>query len=257
MCRFGRWKLATKVSADFHPQRAQYVVPRARIGGRGQRDARHAGELIGQTRQAAVFRAELMSPLRDAMRLVDGEQRKLQARQPLQRAVRQQPLRRDVEQIELLLDQVARGAARLRRVELGMQCAGGDAKLAQRRDLIVHQRDQRRDHYRGAAPAQRRHLEADALAATGRRQHQRVAAGDDMTYHLLLLATEARESRTPGAAPRPDRPRPRPAPAIAACGQCRLMLISTRRLSCPVSANCTEPWPRWRTRFVSTPSDTN
>ena len=39
--------------------------------------------------------------------------------------------------------------------------------------------------------------------------------------------------------------------------QRRPTLISTRRLSCEVSANCTEPWPRWRTRFGSTPSVCN
>ena len=128
------------------------------------------------------------------MRLVDREQCKPQARQPLQRAIRQQPLRRDVQQIELLLDQIPRRAARLRHIEIGMQCGGGHAKLAQRRHLIVHQRDQRRDHHRGAGPTQRRYLEADALAAAGRRQHQRVAAGDDMAHHLLLLAAKAWEA---------------------------------------------------------------
>ena len=256
-CRFGRWKLATKVSAASIRSarrmssrvRGSAVAVSAMRGTPGNCSARHA--------RLAVFRAELVAPLRDAMRLVDREQRELQARQPLQRAVRQQPLRRDVEQIELLLDQVARDAARLGRIEFRMQRAGGDAELAQRRDLIVHQRDQRRDHHRGAGPAQRRHLVADALAAAGRHQHQRVAAGDDMAHHLLLLAAKARESRTPGAARLPDRPRPRPAPAIAACDQRRPMLISTRRLSCAVSANCTEPWPRWLTRFGSTPSVCN
>ena len=70
-----------------HLQRTQDVVARARIGGRGQRDARHAGELIGQAGQPAILRAELVAPLRHAMRLVDREQRELQTRQPIQRAV--------------------------------------------------------------------------------------------------------------------------------------------------------------------------
>ena len=199
-----------------HLQRAQDVVARARIGGRGQRDARHAGELLGQTRKPAVLRAELVSPLRDAMRLVDREQRQPQPRQPLQRAVGQQPLRRDVQQVELLLDQVARDAARLGRIEIRMQRAGRHAELAQRRDLVVHQRDQRRDHHRGAGPAQRRHLEADALAAAGRRQHQRVAAGDDVAHHLLLLAAKAGEAEYPAQHGGRIVPRLRPAPATAA-----------------------------------------
>ena len=241
-----------------HLQRTQDVVARARIGGRGQRDrAARRGTDRPDTRRLAVFRAEFMAPLRHAMRLVDREQREPQARQPLQRAVRQQPLRRDVQQIELLLDQVARDAARLRRVEIGMQCAGSHAKLAQRRHLIVHQRDQRRDHHRGAGPAQRRHLEADALAAAGRRQHQRVAAGDDVAHHLLLLAAKAREAEHAA------QHRCRIVPGLGLhqrlqhAAQRRPTLISTRRLSCEVSANCTEPWPRWRIRFGSTPSVCN
>ena len=174
-----------------HAQRLQDVGARARIGGGGQRDARHAREAIRQTRELAILRTKLVAPLRHAMRLVDREQREWQARQPLQRAVAQQPLGRDIQQIKLLLDQVARDAARLGRIEIGMQRAGRDAKLAQRRHLVVHQRDQRRDHHRGARTAQRGHLEADALAAAGRHQHQRVAAGDDMVDHLFLLAAKA------------------------------------------------------------------
>ena len=75
-----------------------------------------------------------------------------------------------------------------------MQRAGGDAELAQRRHLVVHQRDQRRHDHRGAGAAQRRHLVADALAAAGGHQHQRVAAGHHVVDHLLLLAAKGRKA---------------------------------------------------------------
>jgi hypothetical protein len=71
------------------------------------------------------------------------------------------------------------------------------AKLAQRGHLVVHQRDQRRNDHRGARPAQRGNLKADALAAAGRHQHQRVATGDYVVYHLLLVAPESREAEHP------------------------------------------------------------
>ena len=83
MCRFGRWKLAVKTAASLHAQRGQDVDAGARIGGRGQRDARHAGETLRQAGEFAVFRAELVAPLADAMRLVDREQRDVPALQPL------------------------------------------------------------------------------------------------------------------------------------------------------------------------------
>ena len=180
-----------------HAQRMQDVGARARIRGGGQGDARHAGEAFRQAGERAVFRAELVAPLRDAMRLIDGEQRELEMRQPIHRAACEQSFRRDIEQVELLLDQVAGDRAGFGGVQFGVQRAGRHAELAQRRHLVIHQRNQRRDHHGGAAPAQRRHLVADALAAARRRQHQRVAAGDDMAHHLFLLAAEPREPEYP------------------------------------------------------------
>ena len=60
----------------------------------------------------------------------------------------------------------------------------------QRVDLVLHQRDQRRDDHPDARPDQRRDLVAQRLAAAGRHQHQRVAAADDVVDDLLLLAAE-------------------------------------------------------------------
>ena len=51
--------------------------------------------------ELAILRAEVVAPLADAMRLVDGEQRDLDVREHLQEARRRQPLGRDIEQVEL------------------------------------------------------------------------------------------------------------------------------------------------------------
>ena len=51
------------------------ILDGARVGGRGQRQPRHVGEAFGQHAEAAVFRPEVVPPLADAMRLVDGEER--------------------------------------------------------------------------------------------------------------------------------------------------------------------------------------
>ena len=56
------------------------VAARRPVGGGGERDARHVGKALVQDRELAVFRAEIVAPLRDAMRLVDGEERELRAR---------------------------------------------------------------------------------------------------------------------------------------------------------------------------------
>ncbi len=58
-----------------HPQRRQDVLLRARVRRGGQRDARHAGEQVRQPRQFPEFGAEFMTPLGNAVRLIDREQR--------------------------------------------------------------------------------------------------------------------------------------------------------------------------------------
>jgi hypothetical protein len=56
------------------------VGAREVVGGGGERDARHAGVALVQHRQAAVLGPEVVAPLADAVRFVDGEQGQLAAR---------------------------------------------------------------------------------------------------------------------------------------------------------------------------------
>ena len=58
----------------FQRQPLDDLAPRRRICRGGERDARHIGEAFVQYRQRTVFRAEIVSPLRDAMGFVDGKQ---------------------------------------------------------------------------------------------------------------------------------------------------------------------------------------
>jgi len=70
--------------------------------GRGrERNARHVRPALVQHRQAQVFRPEIVPPLRDAVRFVDGEQRDAAAFKQLQAAVGQQAFGGDVQQVEL------------------------------------------------------------------------------------------------------------------------------------------------------------
>ena len=59
-------------------------------------------------------------------------------------------------------------------------------------DLILHQRDQRRDDEADAVAHERRDLIAQRLAAARRHQHERVAPGQRRRDDGLLLAAEAR-----------------------------------------------------------------
>lgn len=161
-----------------------------RIGGGGQRHARDVRPAFVQHRELAVFGTEIVAPLRDAMRLVDGEQRDAAAFQQGQEARVQQALRGDVKQVQIARQQGAFDPLCVLRVQRGIEEFGAHAELAQRLDLVLHQRDQRRDHNADAVAQQRRHLIAQRLAATGGHQHQGIVTRSDVFDNGLLWAAE-------------------------------------------------------------------
>jgi hypothetical protein len=126
------------------------------------------------------------------MGLVDGEQRELDLREPVEAARRGEPFRRDVEQVQLARREALLDGTRfvhaLRRIE---ECST-HAHLLERRHLVLHQRDQRRHDHGRARPQQRRHLVAQRLAAAGGHQDERVAAGHHVLDDLALGAAEDR-----------------------------------------------------------------
>ena len=107
---FGRSKLETNRRAPSSPRRST-------ISSRVTRSAVAVSAMRGTpgkrscSSELHVFGTEVVAPLRHAVRLVDGEQRKprrgLQALELLQEARHQQPLRRDVQKIVLAGEQAA------------------------------------------------------------------------------------------------------------------------------------------------------
>ncbi len=133
------------------------------------------------------------------MRLVNREQAQqpalVQRGQQALHARRVDALGRGVQQREFvaqqLLFKLAAFVKALRGIEEGRRHAG----LVQRADLVVHQRDQRRDHHRhavaGLLPHDGRDLVAQRLAAARGHQHQRVAAAHHVVHDGFLRAPEA------------------------------------------------------------------
>ncbi len=186
----GRSKLATNRSAPLEAQLLHDLLARALVGGRGQRDARDAGEALGEDAQLAVLGAEVVAPLRDAVRLVDGEEGDVDLGEKRQHALLHEALGRDVEEVEraglqLPLDGLLLGEGQ-RRVEEGRL----DARGFERVDLILHERDQRRDDDAGAAPHEGGDLVAERLAAARRHEDQRVAAGEHRLHDGRLVQPE-------------------------------------------------------------------
>ncbi len=178
----------------FQAQLGRDLAPGRQIGGRGQRDPGHLGPALVEHGELEIFRAEVMAPLRDAVRLVDREQRDRDLVEPGQETVGQKPLRRQVEKIELARFGLAANPALLLGRQAGVQEGRAQAELAQRHHLILHERDQRADDDRRAGPEQGGNLVAQRLAAAGGHDDQRVAAGDHTAHDRLLLAPEGAEA---------------------------------------------------------------
>jgi hypothetical protein len=159
-----------------------------RVGGGGQRDARHARVALVQHGQRPVLGPEVVAPLAHAVRLVDREQAQgarwcRSSSRPRKRGVfsRSGAAYSSVRRRSAGALDVLGGVP----VERGVQEGGRHAGFVERADLVVHQRDQRRDHQMvtplpGALAGDGRNLVAQALAAAGGHQHQRVAAGGDV-----------------------------------------------------------------------------
>ena len=179
-----------ELARRFQGQPLDHLTPRRRIRGRGQRDAWNLGKALVQDRELAILRTEIVAPLRHTVCLVDCEQRDRHARQQVEAAFGQQPLRRDIEQFQRTIGKAPLDLALRRRILAGIEECRFDTELAQGIDLILHQRDKRRHHDRATIAQQRWNLIAQRLAATGRHQHQRIAAADHMFDDRLLLAAE-------------------------------------------------------------------
>jgi hypothetical protein len=95
------------------------------------------------------------------MRLVDGDERRLAAREHLRESRHAQPLGRDEEVIEIAREiRLARLARREPR-PAGVNALRREAALRELRDLVFHQRDERADHERRAAAREPRELIAE------------------------------------------------------------------------------------------------
>ncbi len=182
-------------TADEHARVAQTearddLAARGFVGGGGQRNARDVRKAFVQHRQLHVLGAEVVAPLRHAVRLVDGEQRNVGARQEIERAFQHQALGGHIEQIEFAVQQLLLDGARGFGIQRGIEKGGAHPGLLERRHLVLHERDQRRDDQPGSRQGDGRNLEAQRLAAAGGHEHQRIAAVHQRVDHLRLRRAE-------------------------------------------------------------------
>ena len=184
------------VEAGDEVARAAQVEPGGDLGPgglgrrRGQGDPRHVRPPLVQRGQFEVIGPEVVPPLGHAVRLVDREQRDPAAIEQPHRRFGPQPLRRQVEQVQLARQERRLDPPPLARLLGRVEEPGPHAQRGQRVHLVLHQRDERRDDHAGAVPDERRDLVAQRLAAAGRHEHERVAAAGDVVDDLPLPAPE-------------------------------------------------------------------
>ena len=170
------------------------VVLHQRRGRGGEGDDRRRTQQRQALAEHAVIRPEVVSPLRDAVRLVDRDQRRCALGEHLGKARHAQALGCDEQKVERAREVVETNLPRRRAVAPGMDALGAKALLAELRHLVFHQRDQRADHQRGAAARDPGKLVAERLARAGGHHEQHVLAAGERLADLLLVRPEGREA---------------------------------------------------------------
>ncbi len=174
-----------------------YVAAHLVGGSGGERNYRRTAYLVYYRTYVAVLGSEVMTPLRDAVSLIDGIEGNLHRAQEIDILVFCERLGSDIQEFRLALLDVVLYEVDGRLVERRVDVMCHSVLLAQavyHVHLVLHQRYQRRDDYRGAVHDERRQLVAQRLAAACRHQHERVVASQQVAYNRFLIALESVEA---------------------------------------------------------------
>ena len=120
------------------------------------------------------------------MRFVDDEPREGQPFDHRRKAWRREALRRDVEQAQATGPRRLEHAAALIVRLGGVERAGSDATPPQVVHLILHERNERRNHQGQSVHAHGRRLKAERLPAAGGQHHDRIAVREYALHRLAL-----------------------------------------------------------------------
>ena len=186
--------LAVEAGADGAVRRdveaAADVGEHLRGGGGGQRQGALGAEELGEAGQLQVVGAEVVPPLGDAVRLVDGEERHRNPRDRLAEPLVVETFRGHVEEADRAFADGVHEGAHLVAGEGRIEAAGGHAAPGELVDLVLHQGDQRRDHEGQAGQQEGRDLIAERLAAAGGEDGRGGPAGQEVPDHRFLSGAE-------------------------------------------------------------------
>ena len=160
------------------------------VGGGGEGDDGRAAEAGADGPEVTVARAKIMAPLRDAVRLIDGEQGDVHAAHGGDESSIREALRGDVEEAKIASGGAPQDAALLLTGDRGVDRCGGDAVLGERVDLVFHEGEQGRDDEGEAIKKKGGNLVADALTAARWENGERVPPREHGGHDLRLPRKE-------------------------------------------------------------------
>ena len=175
------------------------VGPGRRIRRRGHGDELHLPFARDGSRdlgEIGVFGPEIMAPLRDAMRLVDGQNIGPRRAQQRLRVSAHEPLGCDIKETIAALPQALLDRGVIARAVDGIQSGRRDAARAQLLHLIAHQGDQRRDDDGEARAHDGWKLITKRLAGAGRHHGEDVLAVENGLKHFQLPRPEVGKAET-------------------------------------------------------------
>ena len=162
------------------------------VGGGGEGDAGNGGIAVGQKAELAVFGAEVVPPLADAVGFVDGKQADGGVVEKTQKAFGNQAFGRNIKQFQTALGDVLGNLPRLFGRSAAVHRRAVHARRAQVGDLVVHQRDQRRNDDCRTIKHQRGNLVTQRFAAAGGHQHHQALPRRERFDDFLLAAAKRR-----------------------------------------------------------------
>ena len=169
------------------------------FGGRGrERDHRHLREVLPQVADGQVGRPEVIPPLRDAMRFIDGDEGDGETIHACPEQVRPKSFRRHVQEVTMAQCTVLQGHVELLPTHARSERHGPHSPLAQTLHLVLHEGDERGHHEAATALHQRGQLEAEALSSPRGQQGEGVTALEHAAHHLILHRAQVLEAPDAG-----------------------------------------------------------
>ncbi len=164
---------------------------RGRGGEGGNGDVRKE---LWNSGKSEVVGPEIVAPLGDAVRLVDGEEREGDALERLDELRHGKAFRRDVEELDLIGFEPAVDVRYFPLVKRAVHEHGRNAVFLRRVDLVLHERDEGADDDRCSLQQKRRQLVAQGLAPARGHDREDVLPVQDVIDNGLLVRPEGRKT---------------------------------------------------------------